>query len=84
MADHNLYDGRADVPEPDRPTDEAVQGMLATPLMSLLQAVAGCGRSKDETFALVRSTLDRIEAEIGRPRPTTTSPAISSSCRWRS
>lgn len=62
MADRNLYDGSADVAPADRPTDEALQG--AMPLMGLLQAVASCGRTKTEVFELVRSTLDRLEAEI--------------------
>ncbi len=64
MADRPLYDGSAGADPADRPSDEAVQGALATPLMGLLQAVAACGRTKDETFALVRATIDRIEAEV--------------------
>lgn len=64
MTDRPLYDGSADVDPDDHPTDEALQGALVMPLMSLLQAVAACGRTKTETFALVRATLDRIDAEV--------------------
>jgi hypothetical protein len=64
VAEHLLSDDPTASAPGDRPTDEAVQHALAMPLMDLLQAVAACGRTRDETFTLMRATLDRIEAEV--------------------
>jgi hypothetical protein len=47
-----------------RPTDEELQVVLAPLLLEVLQAVVTADRTRDEAFALVRSTIDRIGQEV--------------------